>query len=285
MRTSPLTRVVQALTDRPAGVLFLGFLGWFAVWTVVAEVVLRAMVPEASAEDVALVARGVVPALGAVFAFLTGFAINTEWGLLRDAQHAVELEADAAARVALLAAAPGLDGPHLRRILLDYLDAVVQDEWLGLRTGEGSHRAGTALLELFRSVRRRVGTADTAVATGSDLLDAVDALVSCRRDRLSVARRTASGAMLLLAVVSGVVLVLEAVLLALPHERWVGLTLAGLVVVVALALALMLAVSAPYRGSIAVDARPLLVVHRELGDGRLGAVAGPRSDGGAPPAG
>ena len=82
-------------------------------------------------------------------------------------------------------------------------------------------------------------------------------------------------ALLLLAFASGVVLCLDAVLIALPHQSWVGVAIGGLVVITALALALVVAVSAPYRGTISVDPLPIATVLEEVRRGDLDAIGPP----------
>jgi hypothetical protein len=268
-------RVMQHLTRVPGWLVFAGFLVWFVGWSVVAALVLDAVVPAGRQESLAVVAAPIVPALGALFAFLTAFAINTEWGQLRDAQYAAELEGDAAARFALVAESPGLDGPHLRGLLHGYLRDLLADEWPRLHLGRGSETARDSLAMIFRETRRIVADPATGVVTGTDLLGAVDTLVSLRRDRLALASRTMPSALLLLAGVSGVVLCLDAVLIALPHGQWEVLTVGGVVVVTALSLALIVAISAPYRGTISVDSRPVELVMQEVARGDLGAIGPP----------
>ena len=266
---------MQRLTRLPGLVVFAGFLVWFLGWAAIAAVVLEATIPVENQRNLALVAAPIVPALGAMFAFLTAFAITTEWGQLRDAQHAAEQEGDAAARFALVVESPGLDGPRLRRLLHGYLRSVVDDEWPRLPEGRGSQVSRDALGELFRETRRLVAQPATGVVTGTDLLAAVDALVSLRRDRLSRASRYLPPALLLLAFVSGVVLCLDAVIIALPYGGWEGLTVGGVVVVTALSLALVVAISAPYRGTLSVDPRPIEAAAEQVAMGDLGAIGPP----------
>lgn len=263
------------LTSQPGPVVFGGFLAWFLGWTVLAAAVFQATVPEENQRNLAIVAAPLIPALGAMFAFLTAFAINTEWGQLREAQHAAELEADAAARFALVAGSPGLDALHLRVLLQSYLRSVVDEEWPLLSEGRGSKSARETLGRMFREARAVVSDPAIAAITGADLLSAVDSLISLRRDRISLAARTMPPALLLLAFASGVVLCLDAVLLSLPYQQWEVVTVGGLVVVTALALALVVAVSAPYRGTISVDERPIAVVLDELSHGELDVIGPP----------
>ena len=275
MRSTFGARVMRFLTDLPGPVVFAGFLVWFIVWSIAAAVVFDLTVPVDSEANLALVAGPIIPALGAMFAFLAAFAINTEWVQLRQAQNAADLEADSAARFALIAESPGLDGPMLRRDLQRYLRHVVEDEWPQLPAGRGSQRARDALAEIFRETREIVAAPDIGQVSGTDLLQAVDSMVSLRRDRLSLARRYMPPALLLLTFFSGVVLCLDAVLVALPHQQWVSVTVGGIVILTALALALVVAVSAPYRGTISVEVDPIAIVLDEVTQGDLGAIGPP----------
>jgi hypothetical protein len=115
-----------------------------------------------------------------------------------------------------------------------------------------------------------VSADDVSPATAVELLGAADGLATSRRDRLSLARRTVPPAFLLLAFSSGVILSLNAVLLSLRIEGWAALAIMGLVVVTALDLALVVAVSEPYKGTIVVDPRPLADVVDDLDRGVFG---------------
>lgn len=72
------------------------------------------------------------------------------------------------------------------------------------------------------------------------------------------------------AFVSGVVLCLNAIAVAVSLNGWVAIVIGGLVVLIALDLALVVAISDPFRGSLRVVPRPLEEVQRELEAGRFG---------------
>ncbi|KAA0235361.1 MAG: hypothetical protein JJLCMIEE_01717 [Acidimicrobiales bacterium] len=266
-------RAVRFLTRQPSTNLFVGFLVCFLTGSLAGTFVLDAVISREGEEQIATLAAPLMPVLGGLFAFLTAFAINTEWNQLRDAQQSLDHEADAAARLAWIADTPGLDGLALRDSLRSYLRLVIAEEWPGLERGFGSKTARNALASLGKQARRSVSAGpDVAPPLAADLLDATDELAGYRRDRLSLAARNIPPALLLLVLSSGVFVCLDAILLALHHQAWIAAAISGLVVIVALDLALVVAVTAPYQGPITVDPSPLLGVLEEIDRGVFGSV-------------
>lgn len=261
------------LTRQPSTTLFVGFLLCFLIGSLVGALALDALIDREGQKQIGALAAPLMPVLGGLFAFLTAFAINTEWNQLRDAQQSLDHEADAAARLAWIADSPGLDGQALRDSLRSYLRLVVAEEWPGLEQGFGSKRARNALASLGGEARRSVSTgSDVSPPIAADLLGATDELAAYRRDRLSLAARNIPPALLLLVLSSGVFVCLDAILLALHHQAWIAAAISVLVVIVALDLALVVAVTAPYQGPITVDPSPLRGVLEEIDRGVFGSV-------------
>lgn len=267
-RSDPVGDVTRWLSARSVWALFGIFLAWFAAWSVAVFLVLDAVITGGRQEEMATVAAPLMPAIGTLFAFLTAFVIATEWTQHRDAERNVVLEAGAALRFALACRWPTFDGSAPLRRLVDYLDAVVTAEWPSLVEGRGEEGAGARLAEFEHSAREAVSRAPQLPApVVAELLQSADAVALARAERVQMARRELPPALFVLTFISGVVLNLDAISLALQHETLLGIVIGGLVLVIALDLALVVAIGAPFRGSLRVDARPVVDVRdRVAGD-------------------
>src|SRR5690554_3044653 len=91
-------RLLRALLRRGGAQLFGMFLAWFIAWSAAIYLLLDQTVPAADQEAIADLAAALMTAFGALFAFLTAFGINIEWGHHRDAEQTIGKEADAALR-------------------------------------------------------------------------------------------------------------------------------------------------------------------------------------------
>lgn len=269
----PSARFVRWLAARTTWVLFGIFLAWFVVWTVIAFVGLDAFVGSARQLGLSTVAGSMMGAVGALFAFLTGFVIATEWNQHRDAEQTVGMEADACVRLAWASAAPHCDGTSIRAELVAYLHSVLDDDWPKLGEGAGGSRETHEQLTRIQSLVRRIASDPEVPPTvAGDLTSAADRISVNRADRCNVAAHDLPTPLLLLAFVAGVVLVLTTVALALRLERGDGLMIGGVVVVIALDLALLVGISAPFTGGLCVHPTPLVRVLHDLEEGQYGPV-------------
>jgi hypothetical protein len=254
----PIGRMTHWLSGRGVWTLFALFLLWFSGWSFLVLSVLEAVVADDRQREVATVAGPLMAAIGALFAFLTAFVIATEWTQHRDAERNVGLEAEAALQFALATRWPGLEGTSAPRALADYLDAVVDTEWPLLAEGRAAKEAERRL-DSFEAAARTAATgpglSDPVV---TEMLRSADSVALARAGRVQMARRELPPALFVLAFLSGVVLNLNAIALALQLDSWVGVVIGGLVLVIALDLALVVVIGAPFRGSLRVDARPIL---------------------------
>lgn len=253
--------------------LFGGFLVWFVGWTVLVALALDAVVSEADQPAMADAAGRLMPAVGVLFALLTAFVITTQWNRSRSAEGIVGLEADACIRLALASDSPNIDGERIRYLLREYLRAVLDLEWDTLqRERKGSARAVTALSRLEREVRADATTPDVGSAVSAAVLTATEGLAVSRRDRLNLSGHGLPAPLFLLAFVSGVVLCLNAIAMAVSLEDGVAIIIGGLVVLIALDLALVVAISDPFRGPLRVVPDAIEAVVDELEAGRFGPI-------------
>ena len=267
-------RWLAGLSDWSAPVLFGAFLVWFVGWTVLVAVVLEAVVDEVDQPAMADAAGQLMPAVGVLFALLTAFVITNQWNRNRTAETVVGAEAASCVRLALASRSPSIDGPHARRRLVAYLHAVLDVEWATLRHDRhGAEEAAGALWDLEGDVRADATRPEVAAPVTSDLLAAAEGVAVARRDRLTLSARGLPAPLFLLAFVSGVVLCLNAIAVAVSLDDWVTVVIGGLVVLIALDLALVVAMSDPFRGPMRVRPTPIRGVLTELEAGRFGPLA------------
>lgn len=269
---------LSGLSQWSSPLLFGGFLVWFVGWTLLVGGVLDAVVEEADQPRMASAAGRLMPAVGVLFALLTAFVITNQWNRSRSAEGTVGGEADACIRLALASQSPGIDGGLVRRLLAAYLHSVLDVEWDTLRhEGAGSPQTASVLSQLERDVRAGATHPGVIVAVSADLLAAAEGVAVSRRDRLNLSGHGLPAPLFLLAFVSGVVLCLNSIAVAVSLDDWVAILIGGLVVSIALDLALVVAISDPFRGPMRVLPTPIEAVLGELEAGRFGAVTDDKS--------
>ncbi len=254
--------------------VFAGFLIWFIGWSVAVGILLRTLTTTEEQEDLAIVAGRLMPAIGTLFALLTAFVITNQWNRSRDAEHIIGAEADASVRLALASGARGFQGETIRGRQLAYLDSVLRHEWSTLAHDHRGHPPTVdKLMDLQREVRDLACQPEVSEAVSAELASAATEVATGRRDRLNLAGHGLPAPLFLLSFVSGVVVCLGAVSLAVNLDSWVAAIVGGLVVTVALDLALVVAISDPFRGSMRVVPRPLRAAHSSLENGQFGTCA------------
>ncbi len=267
-----LAHVVRWLAGRSSAALFGMLLGWFAVWTAGAYLLLDAVIGAKDQGDLGIIAGSLMGALGGLFAFLTAFVITIEWGQHREAEHTVGMEADACVRLAWISRSPGCDGAAIRRDLAAYLRSVLNEEWPALRDGAGCEATHDRMGELQYRVRGIAAEPDVAASVSADLTTAADAIAVTRSERLNAAARDLPTPLFLLAFLSGIVLALNAVVLALHLGHAYSLAIAGIVALIPLDLALLLAIAMPFKGDLHVEGHALVRVLENLRRERYGPI-------------
>ena len=273
-------RLLYSLSSWSSPKIFGAFLAWFVGWSVAVAVAIETFVSGQDQRELAATSSSVVAALGVLFSFLTGFVITGQWSRSRTAEGAVHSEADACVRLALASQTPEIGGPQLRRELVAYLRSVVDDEWGTLEThGHRSHpgtpTTRSQLDALEQQVRGAATAPDVRTAVSEELLRAAEGLAIARRYRLNLAGHGLPSPLFVLVFTSGVVLSISAVAIAGAHSGIAVLVAFGLILLIALDLALILALSDPFRGPMCADATSMQIVLADLDDERYGPIAPP----------
>jgi len=259
---------VDWLASRPEWVLLLACVAAAILAVVAGRTLSPLLIPAHEHGSIRQVAGPLMPALGATFAVLAAITLSMEAGYLKSAQDIVSAEAAGASRLAWAATSPGVDGDRIQSALLAYLQATRTDEWRGDAAANGDDAAtNAAIVALERAVRTEATRTGIGTPASSELLTSLDAVTTGRRARLAAAARQLPALYVITLVVSGLALVVNAGALAARTHRGFAVLLGGLTLVVALSLALLFSLTAPWRGPLVVSGAPLDQVSRDLRTG------------------
>ncbi len=206
-------------------------------------------------------------ALGAAFAVMMALTLASEAGYLRTAQDLVSNEAAAASRLAWAATSPGVRSEPIHAALLDYLRVTRDTEWRDASAAEGDPDTARAVATLERAVRVEAARDEIGTPASTELLTSLDAVTSGRRARTAAASREIPALYVVTLVAGGVALIANGAALAFRTSLRTLLPVMGLAVVVGLSIALLFALSAPWRGPLIVSGQPLDAVIRDLQTG------------------
>ena len=257
--------VVTALTSLPWWILLVGSLLFMGLATLGARAILTAFLSDGT-HDAARYAAPLMPALGVLFAFISGFAITAMWATQSSAEVAVSQEASVSSTLAWAATAPGVDTAAIQNSLQSYLDSVVGEEWSRMQNAQ---RPASA--EPLRGLERvvRASASDTSVrpSTADELLNSVDLLATRAGERTNAATRSIPLALFLAILFAGIALSINATVLTITGSDRARLITASVTVVVAIDLAVLLILASPFQGSRQVSDSPITAVQTQLRDG------------------
>jgi hypothetical protein len=229
---------------------------------------IRAVVPTGERDHVQTIAAPLMPALGAAFAVLMALTLASEAGYLRSAQDIVSTEAAQASRLAWASTNAGVETGAIQAALTDYLRATRAHEWrFAGSTERQDHTTARAIARLERIVRTETSRTALGTPTSTELLASLDSLTTARRDRLAAASRELPALYVITLVASGVALIVNAGALTFRSSVRTSLLVVGLAIVVALCLALLFALSAPWKGPLIVSGQPIDAI---VGDLKVG---------------
>jgi hypothetical protein len=259
---------VNWLVSGPLWVLIVGWLAVAIAAAALGHFFVSRLVHGHEREDVRARAFPMMSAFGATFAVLTAITLSSEAGYLKSAQDGVAQESAAASRLAWAATNPGVDAAPIHEALERYLVATRTNEWSGDAAATGDDpQTADALADLERAVR--TAAADTTIGTpaSGELLAAVDEVSTGRRGRLADGARELPALYIVVLIVAGLALCANAGAIVSAVSRRGTVLVLTLTVVVALSLALLCAITGPYRGALAVSGEPIDAVIDDLRSG------------------
>lgn len=222
--------------------------------------------PEGRRDRAATTAAAYMTALGSLFAIVTGFLINSEYATLRSAQQVVAAEAASISQLAYASAAlPPPDAEIVQGQLADYVDSVATVEWYLLSENQPQASPAFAQLAVLQEALVRVSTREYPSAEAvRSMGDALRTMTQMRRERIAIAAQGLPIALFALSVIAGIALIVNAVIVAARYGSRYAVIAAGIILMVALGLAAILAISAPFRGPFTASPEPLRELAAEL---------------------
>lgn len=240
----------------------------FSGCAVATRLLARRALPSAERARAATVAGPLMPALGAVFALLAALSLAGAAGELRATEDQGSAEAAEASRLAWSATGPGIDTAALQRALSEYLQTTRAREWGNPDQG-GDARTLDALAELERRTRAVAGAPGISTPHATELLNSLDGLTSARRQRLAASSHDLPVLYIAVVGLAGLALVANASMLTVNDARRLAYLPAGLIAVVGVAMALLLAIGSPFDGAFIASGYPIDQVIADLDAGRF----------------
>lgn len=220
--------------------------------------------------EAARIAGPLMPALGVLFAFISGFAITTAWNAQVNAESTVTRESAAATALGWAATAPGADTPAIQRALHAYLTSTVTEEWEEISSPSPTVSPTTEeLADLQRAVRASASSDDVASPDASAMLLRLDELASTRLARIDAATGSMPLPLFIAIFLTGIAVCLNALVISMDSDSRARLVSASIVVVVAVDLAVLLILSGPFVGSQRVSKAPLVAVSEQIENGEF----------------
>lgn len=185
-------------------------------------VAFRAVVPAAALRAASSELGNYLQTLGSVYAVLLAFIVVIVWNQFNEARGLIEREASAL--VDLHRTASGLPPDTRAEIqagLVRYVDAVLEDEWHAMHTGNEAviERVGHRLDEVWLAVHRCRPADSCQHTVYGEVLSHFNELADLRTSRLSAARARVPTSMRIL-LYTGAVLVTGSVYLVHIPELW-----------------------------------------------------------------
>lgn len=220
-------------------------------------------------EKAGVTAVAYMTAFGSLFAILTGFLINSEYAVTRQVQSAIGVEVSAASQLASATAAlPPSDALRIQTLLENYIVSLSVNEWPALAVNDsGESPAVYNLRALQQEIYLRTGTAYVSSSVASTLQDSINTMTTARRDRIVLGSQTLGIELFGLAVIAGLGLVANALLISNRQGRRFGLVAIAIVSVVALDIGAIAVISAPFKGGLGVSSLPLTQLANEIDEG------------------
>ena len=218
-----------------------------AVWLV------RRVVPVTGEGFHAEISAPMVGVVAALFGLLLAFVIVIAYQNFLDADANVSREADALSSIVRDSAAfPEPGGENVRRAVGTYVRAVVGDEWTQMHDGKDSALARTGLEGIFAAFRTVEPRSQQANAFYDDAVRQLNAALAARRDRLQTAGGGLPRDITILVLFGSLVTVGYAVFVGSPHFGFHALGPAAVAAVVAVSLVVLLDLSYPFSGDVAI---------------------------------
>lgn len=251
--------MLRWLGSLPGFVLFALFGAFGIALTWAFDKVMRRYVSADTRERANATASVTLQVTATIYAILIAFVIVDAYDQIRATQSQVS---DKAASLSIIAensrVFPDPAGADVRAASLGYARAVIETGFPRLeRSGDASPRTDRRFEALFNTVQQVNASTDAERAAYASTVNALDAIVRTREGLIDSARATVSGTLLALLVVIGVTVMALATVLDTRHRQSHLFILSALALVIWLTLALVVSMTNPFTGPMAVTDAPV----------------------------
>jgi hypothetical protein len=200
------------------------------------------------------VAGVVFSIVGTLYTVLLAFVVIVVWQNMGDADNRAALEAGVLGDLLRDARLfPDPEKTELQGELMEYLHAVIDEEWPAMATGDSSQHVWEVLTRMFDSFSRIQPLTPRDTNVHAEMLKRLNELSDHRRLRLLAAEDKVPGLMWAVLIIGGVITVLFSYFLGVERTRSHALMTAALASMISLTLYLILAIDHPFAGTIRVD--------------------------------
>lgn len=195
--------------------------------------------------------------IGTLYAVLIAFAIYVVWSEFQNAGTNLEHEANEVGDLSRMARAmPEPMRSDIRTALLEYIHAVLEDEFPAMEDGRPSERTWRAVENLWQLYAAAEPSTLKAQANYAESLKHLNELSNYRRIRLFTSRGTVPPVLWWLLYLGGIVLVAFTYFFGHDSMLSQGAMTAALAGILAFSLFLILAFDSPYGGAVRVSPAP-----------------------------
>lgn len=233
--------------------------------TVVLQAMVRRLAPDIVKGEHNDVAGFLIAVVGVVYAVTLAFIVIVTWQGYGDARTAVHSEAGALR--SLYRDSQALPEPtrsEMSTLAVRYGQQVATVEWVALDQGVSSPAVFDLITEMFATMGRAAPTTPTQEAFLSEALARLNDLAKERAERISVAEEGLLSILWAAIIVGGGVTVGFALLFGVSDRRLHYLMVGAFATVLALQILVILVLSHPFSGDLAVSPDPFLHVVRDF---------------------
>lgn len=234
--------------------------------TVAVQAAVRRVMPDIVKGEHNDVAGFLIAVVGVVYAVTLAFIVIVTWEGYRDARTTVHREAGSLRGLYRDSQAlPLATRAELGDLALQYAREVSAGEWAALDRGEGSRAAFDLISQMFATLSTAAPATPTQEAFLAEALARLNEVAQDRAERISIAEEGLLSILWAAIIVGGGVTVGFALLFGVSDARLHYLMVAAFAAVLALQVLVILVLSHPFSGDLAVDPDPFLRVVRDFG--------------------
>lgn len=192
--------------------------------------------------------------VGTIYAVVLAFVVVVTWEALGDADERAAQEAGVLGDVIRDAGLfPDPERTELQAELLEYTNAVIDEEWPAMAAGGSSQHVSDTLNRIFESFSRIEPTTQREANIHAEMLSRLNDLSDHRRLRLLSADNKVPALMWLMLLTGGLITVGFSYFLGVENDRSHVLMTAALAAMIGITLYLIFALDHPFSGAVRVE--------------------------------